>query len=428
MRAIVAVLALVVSASAAYLAGSLQSQRAPAAAAEKTRRVLYYHDPMHPDYKSDKPGIAPDCNMALEPVYADEGDDRAADAADHGTPAAAGGDAGRGIAVSAAQQRLMGMTVAEVEQSAGEDRLRLFGRVIADETRVYKVNVGVGGFVRDLSDVTTGAQVKTHQWLATFAAPDARLPAQSYLVALDAVEREKKASGAQQQMPALLAAVQQTTDRLLALGMSPQQVEEIGRTHLVAANIRVTAPADGFVLSRSVSVGEKVDVGAELYRIADLRRVWILLDVPAADAARLEPGMEADVRIAGRGAPIAARVSRAILPQFDPATQSSKVRLEADNPGFALRPDMFVDVDVRIARPSGIVVPAGAVVMSGLRSTVFVETVPGVFEPREVETGARSGDRVAIASGLAAGERIAVTATFLLDSETRMKRHDRPHH
>jgi Cu(I)/Ag(I) efflux system membrane fusion protein len=428
MRATVAVLALVVTASAAYLAGSLQSQRAPVAAAETPRRVLYYHDPMHPDYKSDKPGIAPDCNMALEPVYADEGGDRAADAADHGTHAAAGGDEGRSISVSAAQQRLMGMTVAEVGQSAGEDRLRLFGRVAADETRVYKVNVGVGGFVRELSDVTTGAQVKARQWLATFAAPDARVPAGSHLVALDAVEREKRATGAPTQMPALLAAVQQTTDRLLALGMSPEQVEEIGRTRLVAANIRVTSPADGFVISRSLTVGEKVDVGAELYRIADLRKVWILLDVPAADAARLRPGMEADVRIAGHGAPLAARVSRTVLPLFDPATQSSKVRLEADNPGFTLRPDMFVDVDVRIPRASGIVVPAGAVIMSGLRSTVFVETAPGVFEPREVETGARAGDRVEIASGLAAGERIAVSATFLLDSETRMKRHDRPHH
>jgi Cu(I)/Ag(I) efflux system membrane fusion protein len=138
--------------------------------------------------------------------------------------------------------------------------------------------------------------------------------------------------------------------------------------------------------------------------------------------------MTAQVKLANHSAPLPARVSGSVLPLFDPATQSWKVRLEADNPGFLLRPDMFVDVDLRISRPAGIVVPADAVVMTGLRHSVFVERRAGIFEPREVETGSRFGDRIAIVQGLSAGERIAVSGTFLLDSETRMQRPDRPRH
>jgi membrane fusion protein, copper/silver efflux system len=419
MRAIAAFLTLAVTATAAYLAGSLHNVREPLTAAPAaTPRVLYYVDPMHPAYTSDRPGTAPDCGMALEPVYADDSTAASSDAVARG-----------GIAVSTWQQQLIGMQVATVEESSGDESLRLFGRVTPDETRVYKVNVGIDGFVHEVSGVTTGARVKQGQWLVTFTAPDSKIQLQQHLVALDVLDREqKKTESTPQQMALAKGSVQQTTDRLLALGMSPQQVDEIARTRLVPPNVRMSAPADGFVLQRSVSAGEKIERGQELYRIADLRRVWILLDVPTAEAARLVPGTTVAVRLAGRATSISARVSRDVLPLFEPATQSSKIRLEADNPGFVLRPDMFVDVDLRVPRPSGIVVPAAAVVMSGLRNTVFVERGAGVFEPREVETGSRFGDRVAIVRGLGPGDRIAVSGTFLLDSESRMKRHDQPHH
>ena len=127
-----------------------------------------------------------------------------------------------------------------------------------------------------------------------------------------------------------------------------------------------------------------------------------------------------------RETPVHARVSTQVLPQFDPASQSFKLRLEADNPGFMLRPDMFVDVDFEVSYEPALLVPADAVVLSGQHAHVFVERSAGVFEPRHVQTGRRHGGRIAIVAGLAAGERIAVSGTFLLDSESRMKANDRP--
>jgi Cu(I)/Ag(I) efflux system membrane fusion protein len=98
-----------------------------------------------------------------------------------------------------------------------------------------------------------------------------------------------------------------------------------------------------------------------------------------------------------------------------------KIRLEAENTGFLLRPDMFVDAQVALPYDAALTVPQEAVVVSGLRHRVFVERSAGIFEPRDVKTGRRFGDRVQIVDGLMAGERIVLSGTFLLDSDSRMR-------
>jgi membrane fusion protein, copper/silver efflux system len=203
--------------------------------------------------------------------------------------------------------------------------------------------------------------------------------------------------------------------------MSRTQIEEIRRTRVVPSTIRIVAPAAGFVIARTLTAGEKITSGQELFQIADLRRVWILADVPGAEAAQVRAGMTAEVSAPGRRSAIRATVSRAVVPQFDPLNQAAKVRLEADNPGFTLRPDMFVDVYLPIALPPAIAVPVDAVLDAGLKKRVFVERADGAFEPREVETGWRFGDRVEIVNGLSDGDRVVVAGTFLLDSESRMR-------
>jgi multidrug efflux pump subunit AcrA (membrane-fusion protein) len=110
-----------------------------------------------------------------------------------------------------------------------------------------------------------------------------------------------------------------------------------------------------------------------------------------------------------------------VLPQFDPSTRTLKVRIEVENPDYALRPDMFVDVQFPLNLPPALTVPADAVIDSGLRQTVFVDHGDGYFEPRRVETGWRFGDRVQILRGLMTGERVVTAGNFLIDSESRLK-------
>ena len=398
---------------AGFLAGTwFRPRQTVSAAGARPRAVRYYVDPMHPSYTSDRPGVAPDCGMALQPVY-DAGDDVAVAAALGGAPGA--------VTVSPQQAQLIGVRVAAVETAAGSQRLRLSGRVVPDETRVYRVTVGIEGIVREVSTVTTGSLVSKDQWLATFAAPEARAPVQTYLVAVDVVDRATKGAEASAAVEFANAALQQTADRLLTLGMSNAQIETIRRTRQMPATIRLAAPEAGFVMARNVSIGQKLDRGDELYRLADLRRVWILADVFGADAEHLTPGATAEISVPGRGRTLHGRVS-SVPPQFNAANQSTAVRIEVDNPGFALRPEMFVDVDLIVTRPESIAIPADAVIESGLKTSVFVERAAGVFEPRRVETGWRLGRRVEIVTGLQAGERIAVEGVFLLDAERRIRR------
>jgi RND family efflux transporter MFP subunit len=400
----------------AFLAGTWVQRKAGTPDATGARKVLYYVDPMHPAYKSDKPGIAPDCGMQLEPVYAD------------------GGPAGEGasgaslppgtVSMGPDKQQLLGVRTAVVERSPSRQAIRLFGRVTTDETRVYSVNAATDGSVREISPVTTGSRVKKGQWLGSIFSADSRQALQAYITALDVEDR----SPAQRKEEGIVVAAgttasrsaQFTVERLMGVGMSAVQIDEIRRTRDIPLLIKLYSPADGFVVARNISLGQKFEKGAEWYRIANLDKVWIVANVFDNEAPYLKPGMSAQILLANHKKSIPAKVSD-ILPPFDPASRSLKVRLEAENPGYLLRPDMFVDVEFSVELPAAVTIPTDALVDSGLRRTVFVERGNGLFEPRLVETGWRFGEKVEVTRGLEAGDRIVVSGTFLVDSESRMK-------
>jgi Cu(I)/Ag(I) efflux system membrane fusion protein len=402
---------LLAAVGAGFVAGVRYNQGAAvSAAALRDRRILYYVDPMHPGYRSDKPGIAPDCGMALAPIYEDGG-----------SPATAVARAVAGtVAISADRQALAGVQVRAVERIASAEPLRLYGRVAPDETRSYRINIGIDGYIRELSPATTGSRVARDQWLATVSAPDVRTAIQAYLVTLDIVDRSRRTGDSQVQLDIAAAGVQQALDRLLTIGMSPGQLEEIKRTRLVPPSIRVASPAEGFVVARQVSVGQRVANGDELYRVADLSHVWVMAEAFGADADGVAPGTVVRISVPGRRASFAARVSRDVPPQFDRDSQSVTLRVEVDNPAAVLRPDMFVDVEIATPPRPAIVVPADAIIDSGFTRTVFVERSAGVFERRDVETGRRAAGGVEIVKGLAAGERIVVAGAFVVDGERRL--------
>jgi RND family efflux transporter MFP subunit len=402
---------------AAFLAGSRYGRRgAVTAATPEARKILYYVDPMHPAYTSDKPGIAPDCGMQLQPVYADG---VIVPAGSGNAPPSTGA-----VQIDAAKQQLFGVRVSPVVESSGTYKLRLFGRVTPDEASIYKLNAGIEGYIREVSTVTTGSLVRKNQVLATFSSPSATMTIQNYVLNLGAEDRFKKSASEGsvegQSLPAANANIQQRTQQLQNLGMSTLQMEEIRRTREFPDSIKILAPADGFVLARNVSPGQKFERDTEWYRIADLRRVWILADVFENEAQYLHPGTRVTVSLPNQVKTLAGRVSD-VLPQFDAAARTLKVRLEVENPGYVLRPDMFVDVELPVAFSRALVVPTSALIDSGLKKTVFVERGEGLFAPRLVETGRRFDDRVEIAKGLEPGERIVVSGNFLINSESRLK-------
>ena len=399
---------------AAFVAGVSYSGRAGvSASALRGRRVLYYVDPMHPAYRSATPGIAPDCGMPLKPVYAEDGSSPA--------PQTTQRPAAPAIRIDADQQALAGVKVSTVERAPRTAPLHLTGRVAVDETRAYRVNVGIDGYLREVSAAATGSRVSKNEWLATISSPDLRTAVQAYLVTLDIVDRSRKAGDSQAQIDVAGAGVQQALDRLLTLGMSLTQIEEIKRTRLLPPTMLITAPADGYVVARNASVGQRVASGDELYRIADLGQVWVTADAFGRDVEYVIPGVVARVSIPGRVTSLPAHISRDVPPQFDADSQSATVRVEVENPSAILRPGMFVDIDVTVTGAPAIEVPADAIVDSGFTRTVYVERSAGVFEPRDVETGRRAAGRVEIVKGLAAGERVVVAGTFVVDAERHVR-------
>jgi RND family efflux transporter MFP subunit len=223
-----------------------------------------------------------------------------------------------------------------------------------------------------------------------------------------------------QQVAASNAQIRTSEDNLHALGMSDLQIQELAKSRKVSGDMAIRAPVTGLIVARATFPGLRFDRGTELYRLVDLSHVWILADLFENETQYFRPGATAQVTIPHQHKTFTSRVSN-VPPQFDPNTRTLKVRLDADNPGFVLRPDMFVDVELPVNLPASVTVPVEAVIDSGLRKTVYVNRGNGFFEPRQVETGWRFGDRVQIVKGLDPGESIVVSGNFLLDSESRMK-------
>jgi YHS domain-containing protein len=291
---------------------------------------------------------------------------------------------------------------------------------------VYRINSGTEGFIRETYNDSVGVQVKKDQKLATFYGPELLSVASGFLSATERVPGAVGKDGSRTMpFPGAVSkqgvsSIQGYTDRLRNLGMSDVQIRQVAESGKLPDGIDIVAPTDGFILARNITPSEHFDHAAEFYRIADLSQVWILADVFGSEAQSVHPGATARVTLPGQGKTLAARVSD-VLPEVDPATRTLKLRLVADNPGFALRPEMYVDVELQVAMPAGLTVPQDAVLDSGREQRVFVERSSGVFEPRAVQTGWRSGDRVEIVHGLAEGERVVDAGTFLVDSESRLK-------
>jgi len=283
------------------------------------------------------------------------------------------------VRITPERQQAIGVRVGVVDKKPVTHTLRILGRVAADETKIYRINASVDGWIKEIYPNSVGSLVKKDEVLATFYSPQFLDAEQGYLYALGTVERlgpgrRLELGRKEAPNPAALDpyVVQRQIDVLRGMGMGDTQIEEVGRTRQITQDIKITAPADGFVIARNVSPEQRFLKGTELYRTADLSRVWILADVFEHEARYFKPGVKAKVHLPHQKRTYQATVSE-VLPIFDATTRTLKVRLETDNPEFVLRPDMFVDVELPISLPPTVTVPADAVLDSGLKKTVFVD-------------------------------------------------------
>ena len=357
------------------------------------RTILYFRDPRHPDYRADKPGLNPETGNTLEPVYAR--------GSEPSLPPGA-------INVAPERQQLIGVKFATVESGGATREIRSVGKVSADETRVGHVHTRVDGWIDQVFVNFTGDVVQKDEPMLTIYSPEMLASEEELLLA----ERARDV------MPSLFNAARR---RLQLWELSDDQIDQVLRTGQPIRNITVPAPMSGFVTERKAFPNQKVTPDSDLYTITDLSRVWIVADVFESDITAITIGDPAYVMFENRSAPSVATHVNYIQPQVDPMTRTLKVRLDANNPGLRMKPEMFVNVEFGVASAPQLTVPADAILDTGDRQTVFVDLGHGYLEPRQVTIGERFGDRVTVTRGLAAGERVVSSGTFLVDSESQLK-------
>lgn len=451
MKVLKGIISLVLLAGAFFGGYLYKSSSGGGATAPGGRKILYYVDPMHPAYKSDKPGIAPDCGMKLEPVYADGGPAEAASSQPKGkilyyrdpqNPDFKSGKPGLNpetgndlepvyendpamfpagtVQISPDKQQLIGVTYGAAEVTGGSQTIRAVGKVAYDETRIAHVHTKFQGWIDKVFVDFTGKLVEKGQPLLTIYSPEMLSSQRELLLAAKARDVMKKSTleDAVDQSNSLFEAAKR---RLELWDLSEGQIKQVLATGEPIKNITLYSPIGGYVLERKAFSQVNVMPDTDLYTLADLSKVWIIADVYEYEAPNIHLGQAARIELSYYpGKPFGAKVTY-IQPQVDPMTRTLKVRLEADNPKVVLKPDMYVDVKFRVDSPATLTVPAEAVLDAGDRKTVFVDRGNGYFEPRAVEIGEQKDGRIAILGGLKAGERIVTSGNFLIDSESQMK-------
>jgi Cu(I)/Ag(I) efflux system membrane fusion protein len=351
------------------------------------RKLLYYRNPMGlPDTsttpKKDSMG------MDYIPVFGGEADD------------------GSTVKVSAGKLQRTGVKTVLAAMGQVVRPVHVPGTVQLDERRISVISTRTEAFIVDVADVTTGAVVAEGRPLVGLYAREITSAGAEYAVNV-------KGGGA----PAD-GAIQ----RLKNLGVPTAAIDDIKRTGKVPLSVTLTAPSSGVILERMAVNGMMASAGQTLFRIADVSSMWVIADVPEYQLSAIRVGAVATVRIRSLpGHEFTGKVDL-IYPEIAMQTRTARVRIELPNPDRLLLANMYADVDITTGGGTDVVtVPDSAVIDTGDRQVVIVDKGDGAFEPRDVKIGTRGNGMAGIMDGIAAGDRVVVSANFLIDAESNLK-------
>jgi Cu(I)/Ag(I) efflux system membrane fusion protein len=390
VRALIKPLLVALVASLAVACSTEPEPTAPAVERKTTRYVC----PMHPHVVQDHPGECPICGMDLVPAEPQA--------------APAGGEAPR-VAISAALGQALGLRTAPVERGKLWRRIDTVGFVEYAADEVTRVRPRVMGWVRAVDVTAPGTAVRKGARLFTLYSPELVAAQQEYLAVRASGDAALEAAG---------------HARLGSLGLPAEAIERLAAGGAVQETIGVHAPRAGVVADVAVTPGLYVTPETEAFTLSDRSQLWVTAEVFPAQAAWLREGAPAEVRDPARpgAAPIETRIER-VAGSVDPMTRAVRVRLPLPpDAARALRAEMYVDVTLFGGARDGVLsVPRDAVIRTGAGARVVVALGGGQFQPRAVEVGMESGDRVEVLSGLEEGESVVVSAQFLIDSESSLE-------
>ena len=359
------------------------SEMAMAETGERT--ILYYRNPMglpdtSPVPKQDSMG------MDYIPVYDGENSDDGS------------------VTVSPGKLQRTGVRTAEAVLAPLAATLRAPGIVELDERRISVISLRADAFIETVADVTTGSTIAEGAPLVTLYSPEIAAALAQFLT--DVRSEGRLREGARQ--------------RLENLGVPGEVIDRIATEGQTTVSIPIMAPRSGVVLERMAVEGMMSEAGETLFRIADTSTIWVIAEVPETAMMEVTTGAEVRVSFPGlAGEPMTGRIDT-IYPELDMMTRTGKLRIELPNPDGLLRPNMFADVEIMLGQAPVVQVPEGAVIDTGDRQVVILDLGEGRFRPEPVTVGRRGGGMIEIVSGVAAGDIVVSSATFLIDAESNL--------
>ncbi len=362
------------------------------AVTDESGKVQYYTCGMHPWVILPKPGDCPICHMKLIPL----------------DPAKFSGE----IAIDPVVVRNMGVRVAEVVTGPLRKTIRTVGSVDYDEQSVRDVNIKTAGWIEKLHVDYVGAKVQAGDPLLELYSPQLFAAQEEYLLALK-----------NQNTPGSKSLLDAARTRLSYFDVTKEQIEQLEKRGQPEKTMTIRSPYAGVVIAKHANEGMKVDPGMQVYRLADLSKVWVQVTLYEYQLPYLEVGMKASMTLAYiPGQTIQGKVIY-IYPYLDKKTREVQVRLEFDNTDGQLKPGMFANVELsNTLAQEATLAPRTAIIDTGQRQVAFVSLGEGKFEPREVRLGIETGDgMVQVLSGLMPGEKVVTSGQFLLDSEANIR-------
>ena len=372
-----------------------------------------YHCPMHPTIVDDKPSDCPICGMRLVPI-----DSAGAQVVPAGATSSVPGLVAVTILPEARQR--MGLVLGTAERRALTRTIRTSARIVPDESRLFRVTTKVEGWVDKLIVSTTGQAVAKGDPLLTLYSPQLVAAQQEFLVALQAVNRLPPEAGTEAADSArrLLAASRQ---RLQFWDVSCDPISRLAKTGAVEKTLTLYAPATGFVTEKAVLAGQKIAPGDSLMVVTDLAEVWGEADLYAADLPYVRTGMPMQLTLPYWPDKTFTGQVMFVASAVDPDTRTVKTRIAIPNADLLLKLGMYAEARLSYAIGETLAVPESAVLRTGEQTYVFRDGSDGRLEPVAVQLGARADGYCEVRAGLQAGDRVVVSANFLVDSESSMR-------
>jgi Cu(I)/Ag(I) efflux system membrane fusion protein len=315
------------------------------------------------------------------------------------------------IRLSPDRQQFLGVVLSTVERRPLTSEIRTVGLVEYDERRLAFVNTKFAGWIERLDVDFTGVFVQKGQTLMAIYSPELVSAQEEYLLALKAVRSMPQGSRE------LLEAARR---RLLLWDILPVHIEELERSGKARRMLDIHSPIAGFVIEKMALQGLHVEPGMNLYKIADISKVWIDAAIYEYEVPLIQLGQEATVDLSYAPAEVLRGKVTYVYPYLDEKTRTVRVRLEFPNPHLTLKPGMYAEVVLKAKRGEALAVPQTAVLDTGSRKLVFVSRGEGRFDPREIRTGYLGGGYYQVLEGLAQGEQVVTSANFLIDSESQL--------